>query len=311
VNPRPFFGESTGECGPFVFDAGGHVIPSPPCNQIKTFNPGTITTYEVGFKSDFFDRRVRLNGAAFYNDYADIIFALSGCPSSPGLRPVNVGQAKVKGFELETTIFPVDNLSLDGSLSYIDVNYNKASVAPAGLTGTETFPFTPKWTYSFGVQYDADVGPGTVGFRVDGSYRSAIFTETFNTPWSRIPGRFIANAKIQYTTADEDWRIALEVQNLFDKYYFMSVSDTSRSLGAVTGVPALPRTWAVSVRRNFGPSSHEEPQAYTPAPAPEATYKQCLNGNVVPMSEACPAPPAPQAPAVPPPPAVAPRGERG
>ncbi len=252
VNPRPFFGPSTGECPPFSFNPDGTVIPAPPCNQIKPFNPETLTTYEVGFKSDFLDRRVRLNGAVFYNDYADIIFQLSACPSSPCLRPTNVGKAKVKGFELETTIYPVDNLTIDGSLSYIDVNYDDASVAPAGLTGDETFPYTPDWTYSFGIQYDHDVGPGTAIFRFDGSYRSEIFTETTNSSWSRIPGRFLGNARIGYRTADEDWEIALEVQNVFDKYYFHSISDVSRSLGLVTAVPGLPRTWAVSIKRNFG-----------------------------------------------------------
>jgi hypothetical protein len=39
--------------------------------------------------------------------------------------------------------------------------------------------------------------------------------------------------------------------------------------------------------------------------APVPTYKQCLDGSVVAMETACPAPPAP------PPPAVAPQGERG
>ena len=252
VNPRPFFGPSTGTCPPFTYNPDGSVIPAPPCNQILPFNPETLTTYEVGFKSDFFDRRVRVNGAVFYNDYADIIFTLSACPSSPCLRPTNVGEAKVKGFELETTLYPIDNLTIDGSLSYIDVNYDDASVAPAGLTGSETFPYTPDWTYSFGVQYDADVGPGTAIFRFDGSYRSAIFTDTNNSPWSRIPGRFLGNARVAYRTADEDWEVALEVQNVFDKYYFMSVSDITRSLGSVTGVPGLPRTWAISVKRNFG-----------------------------------------------------------
>ncbi len=309
VNPRPFFGPSTGECGPFEFNPDGTVKPAPPCNQIKPFKPESITTYEIGFKSDFLDRRVRVNGAAFYNDYKDIIFTLSACPSSPCLRPTNVGKAKVKGFELETSIFPVDGLSLDGSLSYIDVKYNKASVAPAGLLGTETFPYTPKWTYSFGIQYNYDIGPGTVGMRFDGSYRSAIFTETNNTPWSRVDKRFLGNARLTYTTADEDWRVSLEVQNLFDKYYFLSVSDVTKSLGAVTGVPGLPRTWAVTVRRNFGGSRSEPAPAPVAAPepvvnpaAPTPIYKQCLDGSVVTMETAC---------AAPPPPAVAPQGERG
>jgi len=251
VNPRPFFGPATGECPPFSFAADGSVIPAPPCNQVKSFNPETLLTYEIGFKSDLFDRRLRLNGAAFLNNYDDITFPLSACPSSPCLRPTNVGKADVKGFELEATIFPVDGLMIDGSMSYINVKYDRPSVAAAGLRGTETFPYTPDWTYSFGVQYDFDLGSGTLGTRVDGSYRSAIFTDTANSSWSRIDNRFLANARLSYTTADEDWRVALEVQNLFDKYYFTSVSDASTSLGVVTGVPGLPRTWAVSVERRF------------------------------------------------------------
>jgi iron complex outermembrane receptor protein len=251
VNPRPFFGPATGECPPFSFNPDGSVVPSAPCNQIKPFNPETITTYEVGFKSDLLDRRLRVNGAAFFNKYNDITFTLSACPSSPCLRPTNVGKADVKGAELEVSAFPVDGLTLDGSLSYINIKYDAASVAPAGLTGEETFPYTPDWTYSFGIQYDYDIGPGTVSARFDGSYRSEIFTETANTSWSRIDGRFLGNARLTYTTADEDWRVSLEVQNLFDKYYYLSISDVTRSLGAVTAVPGLPRTWALSVKRNF------------------------------------------------------------
>jgi iron complex outermembrane receptor protein len=251
VNPRPFFGPSTGPCGPFQYNPDGSVIPAAPCDQILPFNPETLITYEVGFKSDFLDRRVRLNGAVFYNDYKDIIFILSACPSSPCIRPTNVGKAKVKGAELELTTFPVDGLAVDASVSYIKVDYDEASVAPAGLNGSETFPYTPEWTYSFGIQYDHDIGPGTVGVRFDGSYRSEIFTDTANTPWSKIDSRFLGNARLSYTTSDEDWRVSLEVQNVFDKYYFLSVSDITRSLGAQTAVPGLPRTYALTVKRNF------------------------------------------------------------
>ena len=182
-------------------------------------------------------------------------------------------------------------------------------MAAAGLNGSETFPYTPKWTYSFGIQYDYDLGPGIVGMRFDGSYRSAIFTETGNSPWSRVDSRFLGNARLSYTSADDDWRVSLEVQNLFDKYYFLSVSDVSKSLGAVTAVPGLPRTWALTVRRNFGGSRAAPAPAPVAAPepvispqAPVPTYKQCLDGSVVTMETAC---------AAPPPPVVAPQGERG
>src|SRR5690606_19403195 len=114
-----------------------------------------------------------------------------------------------------------------------------------------TFPYTPDWTYSFGIQYDADVGPGTGGIRFAGSYRSTIFTETTNTPWSQVDRRRLGNARPRSPTADNDWRVSLEVQNVFDKYYYLSISDITKSLGAVTAVPGLPRTWAVTVKRNF------------------------------------------------------------
>ncbi|WP_237437433.1 TonB-dependent receptor [Alteraurantiacibacter aestuarii] len=245
VNPRPFFGPSAGSCDPAEGYVGG------PCNQLKSFNPETIVTYEVGFKADLLDRRLRLNGAAFYNDYSNIILQLSACPASPCLQPNNVGSAEVKGFELEFAAFPVDGLSFDGGLSYLDFQYDTASVAPAGLTGNEVTPYTPEWTYSLGGQYDYEMDAGTVMFRVDGAYQSAIYTDSFNTSWSKIDGYFVANGRIGFTTADEEWNVALEVQNMFDKYYFNSVSDVTGSLGLVTGVPGLPRTWSLSVGRRF------------------------------------------------------------
>src|SRR5690606_12437052 len=153
----------------------------------------------------------------------------------------------VKGAELEISAFPIDGLMIDGSMSYIDVDYDAASVAAAGLTGDETFPYTPKWTYNFGIQYDHEIESGTIGARFDGSRRAALFTETGRAAGSRIESRFLGNARLSYTTEDDAWRVALEVQNLFDKYYYMSVSDITRSLGAVTGVPGLPRTWSLSV----------------------------------------------------------------
>jgi iron complex outermembrane receptor protein len=307
INPRPFFGPSAGDC-----NAPGYVAPAP-CNQIRPFNPETVTTYEIGFKSDLFDRRLRINAAAFHNAFKDIILTLSACPSVPCIQPRNVGKAGVNGFELEMSAYPVDGLSFDGSLSYIDFKYNKASVAAAGLTGNETTPFTPKWTWSLGMQYDYHTSADSVlGFRLDGDYRSTIYSETFNTQWSRMPGRFLGNGRVYYKSPGDDWEFSVEVKNVFNKYYFVTKSDITTSLGEVTGQPGMPRTWLATIRRNFSapraapppPASLPE-AAPAPAPAPQTpvpTYKQCLDGSVVPMEMNCPAPPAP---------AIAPQGERG
>ena len=242
VNPRPFFGPSAGDCS---------VLPNgAPCNQITSFKPETLTTYEMGFKSDLFDRHLRINGAVFYNKYSDIILTLTNCHGfSPCLMPANVGKADVKGFELETTLKPADGLTVDGSLSYIDFQYKNTGTS--GVPLSNVTPYTPKWTYSFGVQKDFDIGSGTVSARMDGSYRSQVYTEAFNGPTNRIDSLFLGNARLSYTTADKDWMVSFEVKNLFDKYYYGSIEDVKNSFGTISAAPGLPRTWAVTVKRSF------------------------------------------------------------
>ena len=57
----------------------------------------------------------------------------------------------------------------------------------------------------------------------------------------------IANARLTYRSADEDWSVALEVTNLFDDYYYVNKFASFY----VDGQPGRPREAAVTVRRNF------------------------------------------------------------
>ena len=238
---------------------GGGVNPRPfTADQKLPFNPETLTTYEVGFKADLFNRHMRLNGAAFLNKYNDIILSKVVCPESslptPCLRPANIGSADVKGLELETSIFPVEGVSIDGSISFLNFKYTSPATDGV-LDGTDIpvggiTPFTPELSYSVGAQYDHESSVGKFSFRLDGSYQGELYTNAENTSWGKMDGRFLANGLVSWSKSDA-WKMSLEVQNLFDKYYFLSVSDITTSLGAVTGVPGLPRTWLVSVERRF------------------------------------------------------------
>jgi iron complex outermembrane receptor protein len=91
----------------------------------------------------------------------------------------------------------------------------------------------------------------SLSFRLDGAYQSELYTTSENTPFSLVDSYFIANGRVSFTTADDDWQIYGEVKNLFDKYYFLTISDASNSLGIVTGMPGLPRTWTIGVKKNF------------------------------------------------------------
>ncbi|MDF8334565.1 TonB-dependent receptor [Novosphingobium cyanobacteriorum] len=243
VNPRPFFGPSAGECSalpPGVLA---------PCNQIKSFQPETLTTYEGGLKTDLFDRRLRLNVSAFFNKYDNIILTLTRCPAAPCLLPANVGKADVWGLEGETTIRPVDGLTLDGSISYLNFKYKDTGTT--GVPLTDVTPFTPKWNWSAGVQYDYTMKAGMISARFDGTYQSSIYTEAFNSPSSLVDGRFLGNVRLSYTSPDKDWQLSAEVQNVFNKYYYNTVENVEASLGAITANPGLPRTWALTLKRSF------------------------------------------------------------
>jgi iron complex outermembrane receptor protein len=253
---------------------GGGVNPRPfAADQRLPFKPETLTTYEAGFKSDLLDRHVRLNGAIFLNKYKDIILGKTLCPESslptPCLRPANIGESDVKGAELEASIYPGGGFSFDASVSYLDFEYTSSatqgfldptiiwqggvvgSTALAGVPEGGITPYTPELAYAVGGQYDLSTGVGTFTLRLDGSYQGSLYTNAENTSWGKIPGRFLANARVGWADMDAKWKVALEVQNLFDKYYFTSKSDITTSLGEVTGVPGLPRTVALLVERKF------------------------------------------------------------
>jgi iron complex outermembrane receptor protein len=257
-------------------------------SQMSPHTPETITSYELGFKTDLFDRRLRLNVSGFYFDYKDIVLLSTYCvdllpqnQATPCLRPNNVGSAEVKGIEVEAFIRPVDNLTIEGALSYLDFQYKTIdATAGTGVALTDITPYTPEWKYSFGIQYDIpDVVGGDLSFRFDGAYQSKIYTEAGNVeqllvsstvaavaPYSlaggggpiqtlvvdnKIDGYFLANGRVAWTSGDGGWNLALEVANIFDKYYLTSKVNDAYGVGSVFGAPGKPRTWVVSVTRNF------------------------------------------------------------
>ncbi len=251
VNPRPFF-----------------------VQQAVPFNPETLDSYELGAKADLLDRRVRLNVAAFLSKYKDIQLTLANCTAIAGAGfgvpcalPVNAGDADVKGIEIETLINPFDGLSIDGSLSYIDFEYTRFGSFTSGTTtvfvGGPTninapqfgnYPtFTPEWKWSVGAQYEIELGnAGSLTPRFDAAHQSTVFTNATNRPTNQIDAYTVANARLTWRNADRDLDVSLEVTNLFDKYYFLTIFDQTTSGGGfATGQPARPREWAVSVKKRF------------------------------------------------------------
>ena len=241
VNPRPFY-------------------PS----QALPFDPETLTAYEFGMKTNLFDNHMRLNGAVFYNNYKDIQLTLASCPTPPlnGVQyppapcalPANIGSAHVKGAELETEIYPFDNFEIDASASYLDFQYTEiAGGTSTGIGLDMTTPYTPKTKWSLGAQYSLPLGDqGTLTPRLDATHQSSVFTDPLNDPlWNQIDAYTVLNARLTYRNKDGDWQTALNVTNVTDKLYYLTLFDTHTSAGYVNAQPAMPREWSITIKHSF------------------------------------------------------------
>jgi iron complex outermembrane recepter protein len=244
INPRPFFPQ-----------------------QALPHGSETLDAYEAGFKSTFFGRLLRLNGAAFLNKYDDILVTVSNCPlpgvpAAPCALPLNAGKADVKGLELELSAEPVRGLLLDASLAYLDFDYKSISPAAAssGIGLEDNGQYIQKWQWSVGAQYEIDLGSaGTITPRLDLNFEDDFHRNANNVDaatggvdiFGHIKSRLLANARLAYRSPDENWQVALEVRNLTDKLYYTDVFDNRGSTNSIQGTPGMPRTWALSVRHNF------------------------------------------------------------
>jgi len=240
---------------------GGGVNPRPfNLPQELPFGPETLTAYEVGVKADFFDNRLRVNASAFLSKYDEITVTVTNCPipgspfaPAPCALPVNAGKADIKGIEVEFVAHPVEGLQLDGSYSTLDFEYTSlsAQAVSSGLTTSMRGPYTPKVRAAFGAQYEISLGDlGTLTPRLDYSRQSGMHTAAISSVYNYMPGYHVLNGRITWRHGD-GWQAALEVQNITDELYYTGIFDNRGSTRTVLGVPAMPRTYAVALKKSF------------------------------------------------------------
>ncbi|MBO9517642.1 MAG: TonB-dependent receptor [Porphyrobacter sp.] len=230
--------------------------------ELGIFGPETVVSYEGGLKTDLFDRAVRFNVAGFYNTYKDIQTPLSDCTAFGGVAApcgvvANAGDGKIWGVEAEVFAEPIEGLMIDGSLSVLDSKYTSLSPAVGTSVTLDDPVVSPGVTGSAGVQYEIKFkNEGSITPRFDIAYRGETFQghglDAVSTDWQNTPGYWLGNARLTYRNPDSDLEVALEVTNLFDKYYLPSRFDAVYSLaGTAYAQVGAPREWRISLRKDF------------------------------------------------------------
>ncbi len=268
------------------FKSGGINLSGLPLNatnsgvdlSVQTVKPEKVNHFEAGLKSQFLDRRLTVNLAAFLTEVDDYQATVNNGQLTV-IRGylANAGKVRVKGFEFDTSFRPNERLRLYGNGAYTDARYvrftnapcppelsggnpalNGAIPAPAGTPGLsplvcdisgQRLPGISKWSFSFGGEANAPVAGGQLYLGYDGSYRSRFSSNPSPSAYTWIGGYSLSNFRLGWRK--DDLNVFAWVRNAFDTDYFELLSVQSGSTGLIVGQPGDPRTWGVTFTKSF------------------------------------------------------------
>ncbi|MEP1472580.1 MAG: TonB-dependent receptor [Halieaceae bacterium] len=218
------------------------------------YDPETVDNYELGFKTEWMEQRLRFNGAIFYMDYQDKQEEI-GLPSDGDtgqrISVFNAADATMQGIELELQAIVTENLSLRANLGYLDSEYDEFTfddgfqiVDNSGLE----FRRAPEFTGSIDATYEWQMGNGEAWVR--GAYRflGEHFIEQTNRPELENDDQHLVDASVNYSI--NGLTFSVFGRNLTDEDGWAHGLNVS-GLWAYASARA-PRTWGAEVVYNFG-----------------------------------------------------------
>ncbi|MCJ8159006.1 TonB-dependent receptor [Sphingomonas sp. LaA6.9] len=194
----------------------------------KSFKPEVLDAFEIGLKSEFFDRRVRLNGAAFYYDYRDIQLNTF----QNGLLAIyNGDSAKIYGLDLDATAVPIDGLTLTAGVSLLHGRYGDFPITQTALLpngGVTALPNisadgkrlqnVPDYQFNAGFDYKIPLDTGSISLAADFFHSG----RWYSTPENRLNQKAysLVNGSIAwFIDTDEKYSVRLWGRNLFNVAY--------------------------------------------------------------------------------------------
>lgn len=248
--------------------------------QVK---PEQVDHFEVGAKTQFWDRKATLNITGFWTSIKDYQAVVNNGENST-LRGylANAGKVRIRGVEADFSIRPVQGLSLYVNGAYTDHEYvafknapcppelSGGTAAPVGSAGGtpgvagqlspvvcdisgQWLPGISNWAFSYGGEYSL---PGKV-FDLDGefylgadaSYRSKFSSNASRSIYTDINGYTLANLRAGFRT--DDFNLFGWVRNVTDTKYFEVLATTPGNTGLISGQPGDARTYGLTISKSF------------------------------------------------------------
>ena len=166
------------------FRSGGQNLRAPTSAFLLPFQPEIAYSYELGFKGEFLDRRVRFNVAAYQTDVNNIqrstLIAQPGGNGQTATVLGNAGKARFRGLEADLTVLVAEGFTLSAAGAIVDPKYIKYADL-SGDRSFERFNGVFKHQFTVGADYSRDISEDTrVNFHVDYAWRGKTPLDSYN-----------------------------------------------------------------------------------------------------------------------------------
>jgi iron complex outermembrane receptor protein len=270
-----------------AFKSGVYNLTATSAATIGPVNPERLDAYEVGLKSELFDRTVRFNASIFHYNFKDLqVQSYAGGTAT--LLLLNAAQARYTGIDIDAVWAVTPRFQLGAKTLFMDAEYssfpvyagfmprttsNGGNVAIAGgvnLTGRRPAR-SPEFSGTFTASYKLPLASGAQ-FMLNGLVNHTSSYSFTPDATLRSPSYSTVDGSIEFTSADGVWKASVWAKNLTDKYYYnyMQVNNVG-----TYGIAAAPRTFGATVAVKFGgkePSRHR--------PSSEADERGARNGLI-------------------------------
>ncbi|GGE88614.1 TonB-dependent receptor [Niveispirillum cyanobacteriorum] len=223
---------------------------------VFSFDPETVTAFEVGSKNRFLDNRLQLNIAAFFNDYKKLQEQRQVPVGNTTASIIfNSAEAESYGVEVEAEWLVTDAFSLGGSLSLLSAEYTSFmdaplpggfanpvgaggvinnALVPVGYTcrivpgspnnaygcdlSGKKIPYSPSWSGSVFTSYRIDLdGAGSLTPLAVLSFSDDFYGQPFNSKLERTNSYAKLDLSAAWENADGNVTVRAYVDNVTDK----------------------------------------------------------------------------------------------
>ncbi|MBT6319312.1 MAG: TonB-dependent receptor [Porticoccaceae bacterium] len=186
------------------------------------------TSVELGSKMSLADGAAELSVAWYMTDYTDL--QVSQFDGTLGFNVTNAGEAKVKGIEADGRWALTDNITLTGSVAYLDFNYEKFPNSQCYFqqedtdgdklcdAGGKRKEFTPELQANLGAAWASEMSNGLeLNASLDVSFMDEYLYAANLDPRSKQDAYSMVNARIALAGSEGAWELALLGRNLTDE----------------------------------------------------------------------------------------------